>query len=371
MRCVDFVGYGLAAFLGWRRRKSERSLKNICVLRLDHLGDILMATAVPRALRSQFPDSRITFLTSSAGAALLKNHPLIDEVICYDAPWFLRGRTKQSELSFWGLAGILRKKQFDLAIGLRGDLRENALLFFSGIPLRAGYGITGGGFFLNREVFYRNNVHETEHYRDILKALGCSAVSLEPEIHLTPEEESAFEIKMPSLGLSAQKCYGAALIDSGAASKEWPTQHWLIFLEKFKKNYPDKTVVLVGTNQKKLNEIRSKSSFEPIELVGKLSLRELCIFLNRCEFFVGADSGPSHVAAVLGVPALFLYSGTNEFERWKPMAKNAKVLLNKVNCSPCYLNHCPVEGHPCMAGIAPERVIEVIQSTIGLADRAK
>ena len=87
---------GNAAFACFRLRPPARSsFRNALIVRLDHLGDILTVTGAPQALKENYPGCRVTFLTSTAGAALLQNNPFVDEVIVYDTPWFFRGARPQ------------------------------------------------------------------------------------------------------------------------------------------------------------------------------------------------------------------------------------------------------------------------------------
>jgi heptosyltransferase-2 len=93
-------------------------------------------------------------------------------------------------------------------------------------------------------------------------------------------------------------------------------------------------------------------------------LRELAAILPFFDAFVGPDSGPTHIAASAGVPTIFIYSGTNEWERWKPLAEDAIALRNRVECSPCEREVCPVKGHPCLSGIPAEEAIKALESKL-------
>ena len=116
-------------------------------------------------------------------------------------------------------------------------------------------------------------------------------------------------------------------------------------------------MVLLGSDSAKAARLMEFIRLERIgdrflNLVGKTSIRELFFILRRLRAFVGPDSGPAHVAAEMGVPTLFLYSGTNVFDQWRPLSPAATVLRHEVPCSPCHLTDCPVPGHPCMSGIS-------------------
>ena len=75
---IDAVGYCFLRLFHRPKHRSKKELKNILIIRLDHLGDVLSATAVPKILKENFTACRVTFLTSSWAAPLLENNPFID-----------------------------------------------------------------------------------------------------------------------------------------------------------------------------------------------------------------------------------------------------------------------------------------------------
>ncbi len=372
---IDAAGYLLARILRWRRPQRRggagRTVGHVLVIRMDHLGDVLLASPAPKAIKENYPHSRVSFLTSSWAAPLLENNPFVDEVMIYDAPWFTKKRYKKNPnaLSLGRLIRALREKRIDTALGLRGDLRENLIMALSGIKERVGYGVTGGGFLLTKEIIYRKLAHERERLSEALKGIGIKSALLEPHIYFSEEEERLFSSKLASLGLARGGKYIGFQVDAGTSAKEWPASHIQDFLKELSGRFPDYKIVLVGSSLKTSFPRKRESDLIPafagmttsiVDLRGKTTLRELCLSLKTLNVFVGFDSGPAHIAAALGVPTVFLYSGTNAFDQWKPLAENARVLRHPVPCSPCGLEVCNVKGHPCMSEIKLEEVIRAL-----------
>jgi len=337
---------------------------HILVVRLDHLGDILLSTAVPKILKENFPDCRVTFLTSGAAAALLENNPFVDEALVYQAPWFSRkGAPKNARsIGFFKLAALLKQKKIQMALSLRGDLRENFLLWLADIPERIGYGITGGGFFMTREISYRRGMHESRHTLDLLKTIGVRRERLLPQIYFSKEEELISK-NCETWGHDANDKLIGVQLEAGTSAKEWPLSHMKTFVDLCAKELSEYKIVFVGTDAGRFSWISENPSIERqrVNLIGKTSLRELLSLMKHFQVFISPDSGPAHIAACLGVPTLFLYSGTNVFEEWKPLAESAFVLRHETPCAPCGLRRCNVSGHPCMAGIEPEKVLRFIK----------
>ena len=61
-----------------------REIKEICICRIDRIGDLIMTTPILRSIRKEFPNSKITLLVSPINSKVLKESELIDEMIVID-----------------------------------------------------------------------------------------------------------------------------------------------------------------------------------------------------------------------------------------------------------------------------------------------
>ncbi|MBI1924422.1 glycosyltransferase family 9 protein, partial [Candidatus Poribacteria bacterium] len=95
--------------------------RRILVMKLDHLGDVLLATPVFSNLRHAYPDAQIHALVGSWGAAAIRNHPGVDEIIQYNAGFFCRSGRPTLLREVLQLFCKLRGQKYDLLIDLRGD----------------------------------------------------------------------------------------------------------------------------------------------------------------------------------------------------------------------------------------------------------
>ena len=88
---------------------------------------------------------------------------------------------------------------------------------------------------------------------------------------------------------------------------------------------------------------------------------ELAAVIEQSDLFVGADSGPAHLAAAVGTPAVVLFSGTNDPRQWQPWGTDVTVVRHEVRCSPCHRERCPLKEHPCMRGLEVEEVARTVE----------
>ncbi|HEY3110404.1 MAG TPA: glycosyltransferase family 9 protein, partial [Chloroflexota bacterium] len=132
----------LAPTLPRPRRSGGR--ERILALRPDHLGDLLLATAVLAELRRRRPEAEIWALVGPWAAPALAGNPDLDHLLTYPFPWFDRGRLPppaERYAAAGALATRLRTLAFDRAIVLRPDHWWGALaLALARIPERVGYG---------------------------------------------------------------------------------------------------------------------------------------------------------------------------------------------------------------------------------------
>src|SRR5207245_9660357 len=64
-----------------------QAARNVLLIRLDNLGDVLLMTPAFHAVKASLPSARLTLLASPVGAQVGLLNPDIDEVIVYQAPW--------------------------------------------------------------------------------------------------------------------------------------------------------------------------------------------------------------------------------------------------------------------------------------------
>ncbi|MCI5210978.1 MAG: hypothetical protein D3910_19820 [Candidatus Electrothrix sp. ATG2] len=119
---ADILGHILFFPLRFVRKQESitpERVKTICVIRTAYIGDVIMTLPILPALQKRFPEAKITFLTSTASAAVLQHNTYIDKILTFNPFWFYSGSIRD-----W-LVFIkkLRTLRFDLLIETRADIR--------------------------------------------------------------------------------------------------------------------------------------------------------------------------------------------------------------------------------------------------------
>jgi heptosyltransferase-3 len=132
--------------------------------------------------------------------------------------------------------------------------------------------------------------------------------------------------------------------------------------------------VLTGTRaaheQELLAAVFKECRAAPIDLSGRLSLKELGALISKARLFFGMDSAPMHLAAAVNTPAVALFGPSGVFN-WGPWGEGHLVIKKDWDCLPCGRDGC--EGGKisrCLMELTPAEVVEqMAQHFGGLADR--
>jgi ADP-heptose:LPS heptosyltransferase len=342
-----------------------RDIKRMAVLRLDHVGDVLLALPALRSLEKALPEVQIDFFVGPWAKDLLDIAGIRSTPKIFAASWFSREGASGGNVQ--ALTGRLREGNYDAVLELRGDFRHILSMRRAGVKYRLGQARTGLGFLLTHRLDYGEARHEVDRNVNLVKQSGIPILDPEEEPRLYPRQEDvkmAGEIRQK---LGIRRPMIALHAASPILSKRWPISHWRRLIESLPE---ERDLVLIGTEGEKadLEEIQKDCRRAIFSTAGLLPLPALAAFLKDCGLLIGVDSGPAHIAAAVGTPVAALFSGTNAAEQWKPRGANVILLQKKPACSPCELAVCPI-GHECMQQITAEEVLEKTVRLLSMTNR--
>jgi lipopolysaccharide heptosyltransferase II len=370
-----------------RTRPAPAAVGRVLVLRLERIGDLIMSLPALHALRTLAPGARIDLVTGAWNEALARQIAGVDTVETTNAPWLARGESGSSWRALLQQAGAWRTRGYDLAINLEGDIRSNLLLSRAGARWSAGFGMAGGGPLLDEDVPFDVTSHTAVNgVRLVRAALGAS-----PARQPWPAEGRAAAAQLPRARLTippAARAEADAMlapaatrplvglhIGAGRAIKEWPASR-LAETGAWAVRERDAAIVLTGSaaDRARADEVRGAlpAGAAIIDTVGTAPLVTLAAVLSRLSLLVTPDTGPMHLAAVLGTPLVALF-GPSSPERWGPLSADARIVRVDLPCSPCNRirnppARCRGRTPDCMDRIVVGRVID---EAAGLLDRTR
>ncbi|MGC3967135.1 MAG: glycosyltransferase family 9 protein [Pirellulales bacterium] len=369
MAIVDFVGAWLFKFA--RRVKSAPTIKpeivrRILLIQLDHLGDAVISTSLLPALRRRFSHASVDVLAAPWNWEVFATSRFVQRIFISKHNRFRRGLTWlwPLGLAYWAIR--LRRERYDLAVDIRGEFVHAMLMKFAGVPIRVGWNCAGGDFLLTHSPAFEPGQAEVLSRRALLTELGARPTSDDvPAIAPRPDDE-AFIGHMLGDARSTDRPLLVMHVGAGTVAKSWPVEHWRELLGRVIVELNARVVLVGGEADRKIAAEITENMFWPgvMDWTGRLAVAQLAALTQRASLFLGADSGPAHVAAAAGARVISLFSGTNSAAQWRPWGDHVTVLSHAVPCSPCYAGRCRYADHACMRQLSPQQVIDAVDAAL-------
>jgi ADP-heptose:LPS heptosyltransferase len=354
----------------------------ILICRPDHVGDVLLTLPAVAALKAAFPAADIGLVQDSSTADIARRCPDIDEgwVLTFPPLTQVGAPGAQWHDQVQRIASDLRGR-YDLAIVARpDDPRSAQLVDAAGIPTRVGYAVPGTEPFLTHAVPLCQEAHAAvqtlQLAREAARCLGVSPASeaamdesirslaQPPFLPTGPEEALAEQVlaQVPAAG-------GRPIVfqpGSGWPLKNWTAERWGRLAVETHRRWGVTALVPGGPGEASLvRAVVEHGNGSCAGLADRLSLGALAALYRRSSLVIGIDSGPLHLAALVGARIVGLYGplATSQWHPWCPPHRYRIVRVD-LPCSPCdciFDPPCGASLNPlCMSGIAVETVLDSV-----------
>jgi len=240
------------------------------------------------------------------------------------------------------------------------------MLRLSGARRRLGWNCGGGGFLLTDSPRYVPDRPELQSRMALLAELlpeqPCRKQLSPPKFHVDEETRR----RMSRAIDAAERPLAVLHVGAGTEAKRWTTAGWQELLWQLTA-LRGMQVVLVGCKNDRAAaaEILQGNRWPRVaDWTGRMSLGELAAAVQLADVFIGADSGPAHLAAAVDTPTVVLFSGTNKVRQWQPRGRCVKVVRAEAACSPCHRSRCNRADHACMSRIKPSAVLAAVEEIV-------
>lgn len=343
---------------------SDANIKNILVIRLDRIGDMVMTTPIFRALKEKWPDAQITVLANPVNRNIVINNPFIDCILVYDRE--NKHKSLKSRLTF---LRSVRESEFDLVIDpyLDYELNTSFITRIVGSKYRLGFEFAGKELFYN--IRYASNTfpvstdkkHMVDYNLGLIGCIGVKANKKQPEIFLSADDKVNASRILEKAGVNPESKIIGIHPGGNYESQRWPVERFATISDHLIASYGIK-VILFGSQDEKhlISEFRDSADKNPI-ILDNLNLREFISVLSHCNLFLCNNSGPLHIATALNIPTVSTMGPTIPFHWW-PRGDNHIVLRKDLDCSPCKKGIC--ETHECMELISTDEFLATVTTQL-------
>ena len=343
------------------------------ILRLSAVGDVIRTLPAVQVLKERNPSSTITWMVEEPSQAFLKSQKEIDEVILFPRRRWTKGL--KSLKGMWGTIREmvkfiidLRRQRFDVVFDFHGILKSGLLSFLSGSHKRIGFDRRSSKewnfLFSNVKVkLPEKRISRFQRNLALLEGIGVKAKAFEYRLHIPPEDQEYVESFFKNVSPDLQRPLIAIHPGTSpkALFKRWMPDQYAQLADRFVREL-DASVLFTWGGEELEWVKRIQGEMKEPSLLGPEteSLTQLGEVYRHCDLYVGGDTGPMHIASLMGIPAVVIYGPTDPIEN-EPFGNHRKV-RKEVGCNPCHKYSC--KELICIKAISADDVFKATQEVL-------
>jgi heptosyltransferase-3 len=345
--------------------------KNILIIQLGDIGDVVLATATFRAVRESCPDARVSVLVRKGYGSLLEADPHLSEVIEVTK----RGG-KIAEVGRENLRMVrrLRRAGYDLVIDLRTGDRGAILAFFTGAPVRVACYGSDKSFWRNR--IFTHLVFDPKHAPlpvhpgadqslRIVRSIGIDTEDSVPRLSISATADERVRGLLAAEGLEEGARWVTINPFSRWKYKEWGYDKWVSVIDWLREEHGIRSV-LVGSGEETeaAAAIAGKCRRRAVSVAGRTTLGELASLLSRSSLHLGVDSAAPHIAFAVGTPTVTIF-GPSDWRAWTVPDGTHRTVTPALPCVPCRNKGCDgTERSICLEELGADTVIRTVEEVL-------
>ncbi|CAG0993878.1 heptosyltransferase I [Myxococcaceae bacterium] len=346
--------------------------ERILVIRLGAVGDVVRTLVAVSALRAAFPHASIAWLVEPPSKSLLEAQPWIDRILVFprdrirDA--LLRGRLVVAAREIAAMRRSLREACFDLVLDFHSILKSGILSAATGSRERIGFsrpfGREGAWLFATRRAaLVRSRISRFDRNDGLLEFLR---VAPRPDPAPLRVPESSLETMRRVLADGPRPIAVHPGTSPSTPHKRWPAAHFATVIRALHRERGIPSVLTSGPDPREralADEIVARADGAARHAPQTRSLGDLAALFAACRLYLGGDTGPLHVASLVGTPVVQILGPTDPVENAPWRGVPSRVVRAGLPCSPCRRG---CASAACMAAVSPEAVLAAM---LDLLDR--
>jgi heptosyltransferase I len=278
--------------------------KSVCVLRLSAIGDACHTLAVVRTLQSAWPATRFTWIIGALEHKLMRLVPEVE---------FISYQKRGGLAEYRRLRRELAPRRFDVLLHMQLAFRASLISSLVKAPIKLGFDRPRARelqwLFTTDRIHAAGNQHVLDSLFGFAEALGVHDRTLRWDVPLPPAAEEYARGLIPDSR--------PTLVISGCSShvlRNWRPEFYAAIAEHASRVHGMRVILCGGPGpvERAMADAIGRAARVPLQdQVGKDTLPELLALLARADVLLSPDSGPAHMATMVGTPVIGLYAATN------------------------------------------------------------
>ena len=354
----------------------------ILVNRTDAIGDSILTSVIAKLIKEKYPDSHITFIVSPRCEPLFTGHPYIDEIMVWEES--VKGRIR----NFFNFFLKIKKSKVSTYMYFGGSHTPSFIAWLLRVKIRGGLKSKPVSFlFLNKGIRQKRSLvemHEADYNMHLLESLD-----IEYDYSLRDKYQPIIGLQRKEIS-EAYQHFIQDVKDEGLIFKEkiifihpgmmghtlnWAPKNYARIILRIENKSPNKYLFVIShtpgdkeyfsgvkieLEKNEYEKVRNRTYYFDGSIKG---LRNYMSVLARASLYIGPSTGTTHIANILAIKVVTLYSPikVQSVLRWGPFNRDhsrTRVLVPDVICGEqffCQGLDCPY--YECMTKIEVDDVV--------------
>ena len=285
-------------------------------------------TAVYTPLKRSFPDCHLTVLVEHFSLDVVRNHPDVDHVLCFEKKsWF-------HQLKFYYQ---LFSTHYDVVIDMHEGTRGAVMCFVTQAPYRVGHRFAKRSFLYNVKLEFKDlhPRHPIDYQVALIKKMGVDFKEVSPSIHISKSAKTKAKELLVAQKIDPDEPF--CILHPGAKIYDrWEAEKFAQLADEIFYQHHMKILFTCGPGQEHMvDEVTHDIKKAPYSFIST-NLGTLGAITLKARFVVCHDGGYMHFASALGAPVVGMFGWTNP-EIWRPPGNNTTIISKEIECRPCNL----------------------------------
>ncbi len=315
----------ISVLLLGRHRRRVDDPKKVVIYQLAKLGDMVCTTPVFRAIKNNYPESKVIVVGNSQNELLLAGNKDVDFYIKF--------------VGIWSTIRIIRKYRADFGIITSPNIVGLSVLVLGGVRAIAGFSIVSGSVYEDiwyksmRPFFHVFPYHFGEYvpgaYLSLLRPLGINSTNTKKYLTYSEEADQRINKIFFDMGILNGIQKVAILPGVGNKIKRWPVERFAELALKIVRHC-NAQVLIFGGKRDADEVLALRSCLQHRKNIfyidTEMTIDELKCLIAHLDLLISVDSGPIYIAESFGVATVDIVGPVDEREQ-PPIGRYHRVIV--------------------------------------------
>lgn len=267
------------------------------------IGDQILCFPTLEDLKQKYPQSTLNVIVEPRAKAAYRVCPHVDEVLLFDY------KDRNGLADYLNLLGVIRDREYDIALTLGRRWTIELLLWLNGIPVRVGYQ-TGQSWFLSNPVPLKTEQYIASMYHDLLQGLDIQTPCPSLKVTLPVEDIDWAQAAQKRLDI---KDSGYIILQGGSdtgANTSYPVSQWQKIIDEIGAKQPNIAIVLLQSSDN-VEWVATLTQARPnLKVTKPADVGKLAAIIAGANLMICTDGAPMQLAVAVGTYAVALFGPT-------------------------------------------------------------